>query len=83
VLAELPKTAVGKVFKPELRKMAITRVFAAALAEAGIKARIEVSEEKGRGLVARVCAEAGTDPARIGAVLGRFALPWELTGRGP
>ena len=27
ILKELPKTAVGKVFKPDLRKMAITRIF--------------------------------------------------------
>ena len=32
---ELPKTAVGKVFKPGLRKRAITRVYNAALKEAG------------------------------------------------
>ena len=35
VLAELPKTAVGKVFKPDLRRMAITRVYDAALKAAG------------------------------------------------
>jgi acyl-CoA synthetase (AMP-forming)/AMP-acid ligase II len=80
VLAELPKTAVGKVFKPALRKMAITRVYGAALAEAGIEARIVVSEEKGRGLVARVAPKNGADADRIGAVLGRFAQPWELGG---
>ena len=27
ILSELPKTAVGKVFKPELRKRAITRIY--------------------------------------------------------
>ncbi len=35
VLDELPKTAVGKVFKPDLRKSAIMRVYNAALAKAG------------------------------------------------
>ena len=34
ILPELPKTAVGKVFKPDLRRMAITRTYNAALAEA-------------------------------------------------
>ena len=33
--AELPKTAVGKIFKPDLRRRAIARVFDAALAAAG------------------------------------------------
>jgi acyl-coenzyme A synthetase/AMP-(fatty) acid ligase len=40
ILPELPKTAVGKVFKPDLRRRAITRVYDAALAEAGIAARV-------------------------------------------
>jgi fatty-acyl-CoA synthase len=40
VLPELPKTAVGKVFKPDLRRMAITRIFDAALAEADIGAHV-------------------------------------------
>jgi fatty-acyl-CoA synthase len=35
ILPELPKTAVGKVFKPDLRRMAIARTYDAALAEAG------------------------------------------------
>ncbi|MSU91105.1 acyl-CoA synthetase [Rhodobacteraceae bacterium 2CG4] len=78
VLGELPKTAVGKVFKPELRKMAIARVYGAALAEAGVGAGIDhVYEDKKLGLVAGL---KRTDPAvtdaDVAAVLGRFARPW-------
>jgi fatty-acyl-CoA synthase len=40
VLPELPKTAIGKVFKPDLRKLAIIRVYDAALAEAGVEASV-------------------------------------------
>lgn len=36
VLGELPKTAVGKIFKPELRKRAIVRIYDAALEQAGL-----------------------------------------------
>ena len=36
ILTELPKTAVGKVFKPELRKQAITRIYNGALDAAGL-----------------------------------------------
>jgi fatty-acyl-CoA synthase len=55
ILPELPKTAVGKVFKPDLRRMAITRTYDAALAEAGIPARVAaVIEDKKRGLVAQL-----------------------------
>ncbi len=80
VMDELPKTAVGKVFKPALRKMAITRVYGAALAGAGIEAEIEVVEDKTRGLVARITPRDGADATKIGEILGRFTRPWELAG---
>ena len=55
VLDELPKTAVGKVFKPDLRKRAILRVYNAALQEAGIAAEVTgVIDDSKRGLVAQV-----------------------------
>ena len=79
VLEELPKTAVGKVFKPALRKSAIIRVYGAALAAAGIDAAIQVDEDKKRGLVATVVPKTpGIGEAEIGAALGAFARPWEL-----
>jgi len=79
VLDELPKTAVGKVFKPDLRKRAIARVYKAALAEAGIEADIQVNEDKKRGLVATVVPKTpGKTKDDIDAVLGAFARPWEM-----
>jgi fatty-acyl-CoA synthase len=78
VLPELPKTAVGKVFKPDLRRMAITRVFDAALSEAGVPARVGlVVEDKKRGLVARLVKSAPVEDAVVSGVLGQFASPWE------
>jgi acyl-CoA synthetase (AMP-forming)/AMP-acid ligase II len=77
ILEELPKTAVGKVFKPELRKRAITRVYNAALAEAGLAARVtEVVEDKKRGLVAKL-ARKGGDEVEVAKTLGEFARPWD------
>jgi fatty-acyl-CoA synthase len=77
ILPELPKTAVGKIFKPDLRRLAIRRVFDAELAGAGLAARVaEVVEDPRRGLVARVRVppgEAGTVSARLGV----YAVPWE------
>ncbi|MCW1918744.1 acyl-CoA synthetase [Rhodobacter sp. KR11] len=76
ILPALPKTAVGKVLKNELRKAAITRVFDAALTEAGLAARVvDVVEDRKRGLVARV--SGGSGAGDIAAVLGVFATPWE------
>ncbi|MEO8531918.1 MAG: acyl-CoA synthetase, partial [Deltaproteobacteria bacterium] len=55
ILSELPKTAVGKVLKNELRKLAIKRVYGDALTAAGIAAEVsEVFEDKKRGLVAKL-----------------------------
>jgi len=77
ILDELPKTAVGKVFKPDLRKRAITRVYNAALEEAGSAARVtSVVDDKKRGLVAQVTAGGASDDD-ISKVLGAFTRPWE------
>lgn len=78
VMEELPKTAVGKVFKPALRKMAITRTYNEALTEAGIAAEVvEVTEDKKRGLVAKVRKTGDVDDAVLGQLLGNFVRPWD------
>ncbi|MEM9710115.1 MAG: acyl-CoA synthetase [Pseudomonadota bacterium] len=77
ILDELPKTAVGKVWKPVLRRQAITRVFDAALSEAGLGARVaDVVEDKRRGLVAQITAPEAEAP-QLEEVLGVFTVPWE------
>jgi acyl-CoA synthetase (AMP-forming)/AMP-acid ligase II len=81
ILAELPKTAVGKVFKPDLRRRAIVRVYDAALAEAGLAARVaEVAEDKKRGLVARIATTGTVDDAALAALLGQYPPAWERMG---
>ncbi|SDI63168.1 acyl-CoA synthetase [Lutimaribacter saemankumensis] len=78
ILDELPKTAVGKVFKPDLRKRAITRVYNAALEEASLNAKVvEVIDDKKRGLVARVERTGVLHDDEVGHVLGAFTRPWE------
>lgn len=78
ILGELPKTAVGKVFKPDLRRMAITRVYNAALDGAGIQAKVVVViEDKKRGLVAKLAKSGVVDDAAVATVLGQFAQGWE------
>ena len=76
ILPELPKTAVGKVFKPALRKSAIIRTYNLALSEAGVDAQVQkVVEDKYRGLTAQVSGSA--DDVTISQVLGDFIQPWE------
>ena len=78
VMDELPKTAVGKVFKPALRKMAITRVYNAALEEAGVNARVSaVVESKKLGLVAKLTRTGEVDDTAVSDVLGQFTRPWQ------
>ena len=78
ILPELPKTAVGKVFKPDLRRSAIRRVYDAALQGAGLPVQVaEVIEDKKRGLVARIRRADGVTEDQVTAVLGSFTRPWE------
>ena len=78
ILSELPKTAVGKVFKPDLRRRAITRVYNAALADAGVPVVVQrVVEDKKRGLVAQLHKTAPVDDHAVTAVLGSFITAWE------
>ena len=77
ILDELPKTAVGKVFKPDLRKRAITRVYNAALEEAGLPVRVaEVIDSKKRGLVALLERTGEASEVDVEKVLGEFTRPW-------
>ena len=77
ILDELPKTAVGKVFKPDLRKQAITRVYNGVLETAGVAARVvSVIDDKKRGLVAQLDAN-GSSEDDVMKMLGSFTRPWE------
>lgn len=81
VLDELPKTAIGKVFKPELRRRAITRVYDAVLKEHKLAAEVDaVVEDKKRGLVARIRRTGPLDEEAVRKVLGEFAGPWDWAG---
>ena len=76
ILDELPKTAVGKIFKPDLRKLAITRIFNAALAETNAEVT-RVTEDKRRGLVAKISDTGSTSDEDIAAALSSYTVPWE------
>ena len=77
IMKELPKTAVGKIFKPDLRKDAITRVYDEALAKANCDARVDhVEDDKKRGLVAKIKMK-GASEADVGKVLDGYIGKWE------
>lgn len=78
VMDELPKTAVGKIFKPDLRKSAITRIFNQALANTDVAAEVSsVSEDKKRGLVAHLTKTGTCTDEDVSRALGAFANPWD------
>lgn len=76
VLTTLPKTAVGKVFKPDLRARALRRVCSDALARAGIEATVTVSDDPRLGMVAEVEAAEDVPDAALAEVLDAFPRPW-------
>ncbi len=78
IMPELPKTAVGKIFKPDLRKSAITRIYNEALTKANLNAEVvEVTESKKLGLVAKLRKTGEVDYEDVSHCLGEFANPWE------
>ena len=78
ILDELPKTAVGKIFKPDLRKRAITRIYDEALASQDAAAEVaEVFEDKQRGLVARLRKTGTVEDSEVQNALGSYTRPWE------
>ncbi len=78
ILPELPKTAIGKIFKPELRKLALARIYGAALSEAGLTVEVaEIVDDKKRGLVARLRRTGEVEEQAVRDCLGRFTRPWE------
>ncbi|MFK7837863.1 MAG: acyl-CoA synthetase [Sulfitobacter sp.] len=77
IMDELPKTAVGKIFKPDLRKDAIVRIYDEVLEKSGTPARVtSVVDDKKRGLVAQV-AMNGASNDDVKAALGGFTGAWE------
>ena len=83
ILTELPKTAVGKVFKPDLRKLAITRVYNDILAQNKLNTHVvSVTEDKKRGLVAQLKRNSDLEEDKLAHVLGQFTQPWEWQDAG-
>ncbi|MEM1402271.1 MAG: acyl-CoA synthetase [Pseudomonadota bacterium] len=80
ILEDMPVTAVGKIYKPDLRKLAIVRVYENSLREIAPTTKIEVIDDKRRGLVAVIeCFDANdTTLEKIRNVLGQFAIDFEL-----
>ncbi|MBI3286244.1 MAG: acyl-CoA synthetase [Burkholderiales bacterium] len=76
ILDALPLTAVGKIFKPELRRLATERVLSKALADAGIGARVSAVIDVKHGLIATIDSKA--DAAQVKTVVDMFAVRTQI-----
>lgn len=78
VLPSLPATAVGKIFKPELRWRAIESVLTEALAAQAIVATLSASADERHGTLARVKLADSARAADARQLLGAFAVACEV-----
>lgn len=81
VIDEMPLTAVGKIFKPELRRRQVGQALQQALDDAGVRVRsLHVEADEGKH---GVCASVTVTDARLkpdaAAILDRFPFPYRLT----
>lgn len=87
IVAAIPLTAVGKVFKPELRRMAAQRVFAETLvplAQNGINVVVSVAAHEKHGSLATFTITGVTKPTseeiarQVGERMKLYAQQWEI-----
>ena len=73
------QTAVGKLFKPALKRLETERAVAEFLEEAGIVPEaVRARDDKQRGLVVAVTLCPGTDIAHVRDLLGKFTFTCEI-----
>lgn len=78
ILDELPKTAVGKIFKPDLRKRAIRRVLSHRFLENGLQASIiDIVDDSKRGFVVQIHALNPDESDNLSQIMSEYALAWD------
>lgn len=83
IIDQMPLTAVGKIFKPALRRRETKDALESALRERGIAFRtLTVTEDKARGLVVDVQLQTGASQDEARKVLGRFPFPIVIDAGG-
>jgi len=78
IIPSIPVTAIGKVYKPALRALAIERVICERLASVGLGSRVEAKAAEGGGVSIRCLAGEPASrtalEAQVRQVMGPFAL---------
>ncbi|MEO1404953.1 MAG: acyl-CoA synthetase [Pseudomonadota bacterium] len=78
ILDTMPTTAVGKIFKPDIRLMATKRVLEAEARKIAPKAHVAVEKNDRYGMLAIVSGIGTADTAAIFEALDRFAVAFEI-----
>ena len=79
ILPEMPVTAVGKIHKPPLRRLATERILREALSAADLQATVEVGDDPKHGLLARITPMPGVSAGEVRKVTGAFAVAVEIS----
>jgi len=80
IIDRMPLTAVGKIYKPELKRTETKDAIETALSQAGVAFRaVEVGDDAVRGIVAHVHLDGGAPDGEARRVLGGFAVPFTLS----
>lgn len=87
ILDSMPLTAVGKIFKPDLQRLASERVLGAAIRSVEPEGEIAVVRDERRGMLARVTLPRAADDARerlpgVRKALDRFTISYEISDLG-
>ncbi|ORA32470.1 acyl-CoA synthetase [Mycobacterium aquaticum] len=80
VIDTIPVTAVGKPYKPALRADATRSAIRDALTSVLGVAEVEATVDYG-AIVTTVVVDADADTGAVAAVLGRYALAWDIKER--
>lgn len=84
IVDQIPLTAVGKIFKPELKRREIADTMRAALQESGIAAlAVDVADSASRGTTIHVVVPHAQDIARATRVLGHFPFALTVNAKSP
>jgi fatty-acyl-CoA synthase len=79
IMNELPLTAVGKVYKPALKRLAVKEAIEEALRMAEVSVRtVEVVDDPNQGIKVQIRLDGGASIDRAKQTMGAFALPFSF-----
>jgi len=76
ILSVIPVTAVGKIFKPELRRMAVERVINARVKDENIHCDVNVVLDPDKGIFINVLADRDYDLAK--ELLASYPIKFDI-----